>query len=209
MKSDQKTLAGFVEELASKSPIPGGGGAAALVGALGVALGSMVCNLTVGKKKYAEHETRLHEILVEATSLQQALIAMIDEDAEHFLPLSRAYGLPQGTEAEKTKREQVLEQALKDACSVPARIVEVCRKAIDLHAAIVDRGSRLVISDVGCGVQFLKAALICGELNVTVNLAMIKDKVFVQRMRETVHRQVEEGKIVADRVYASVESALA
>ena len=209
MKYNQKTIAEFVEDLSSKAPVPGGGGAAALIGALGVALGTMVCNLTFGKKKYAEHEARLHEIVTEAGQLQQALMAMIDEDAEHFLPLSQAYGMPQTTEVEKLERGRVLEQALKDACVVPARIVAVCRDALDLHAAIVDRGSRLVISDVGCGVQFLKAALICGELNVMVNLGMIKDAAFVAHIREEVRRQVEEGKAIADLVYSKVELALA
>ncbi|MBU6461059.1 MAG: cyclodeaminase/cyclohydrolase family protein [Proteobacteria bacterium] len=208
MTYSEKSLNQFANDLASKAPVPGGGGAAALVAALGVALGSMVCNLTFGKKKYAEHEPKLREIVAEATRLQQALMSMIDEDAQHFLPLSRAYGMPQSNEAEKAEKARVLEQALKEACSVPMRIVAVCREAIDLHADIVDRGSRLVLSDVGCGIQLLKAALICGELNVMVNLGLIQDDVFVVQVRETVHRQVEAGKMMADRVYSRVESLL-
>ena len=97
MKISEKTCVEFVNLLASKSAVPGGGGAAALVGAIGMALGSMVCNLTIGKKKYAEYEDSVKEILVKAGEIEEKLLSMIDEDANNFLPLSKAYGLPTST----------------------------------------------------------------------------------------------------------------
>jgi formiminotetrahydrofolate cyclodeaminase len=204
-----KSCVAFTEALASRNPVPGGGGAAALVGALGVACGTMVANLTIGKKKYAEHEARLKELVQEGEALQQRLLAMVDEDAEHFIPLSKAYGLPQTTDAEKAHRAQVLEEALKVACQVPIEIVRYCHKAIQVQADLVDRGSRLVISDVGCGVQLLKAALNCGELNVRINMGMIKDQEFVAQVQSEMQVLVSEGGRVADEVYRKVEQAIA
>ena len=106
MKISEKTCVEFVNLLASKSAVPGGGGAAALVGAIGMALGSMVCNLTIGKKKYAEYEDSVKEILVKAGEIEEKLLSMIDEDANNFLPLSKAYGLPTSTEEEKKIKEE-------------------------------------------------------------------------------------------------------
>ena len=113
MKISEKTCVEFVNLLASKSAVPGGGGAAALVGAIGMALGSMVCNLTIGKKKYAEYEDSVKEILVKAGEIEEKLLSMIDEDANNFLPLSKAYGLPTSTEEEKKIKEETMENALK------------------------------------------------------------------------------------------------
>lgn len=204
-----KSCVAFTEALASRNPVPGGGGAAALVGALGVACGTMVANLTIGKKKYAEHEERLKELVKEGEALQQRLLAMVDEDAEHFIPLSKAYGLPQTTDAEKAQRAQVLEEALKVACQVPVEIVRYCNKAIKVQADLVDRGSRLVISDVGCGVQLLKAALKCGELNVLINMGMIQDQAYVAQVKSDIQALVSEGVRIADEVYRKVEQAIA
>lgn len=204
-----KSCVAFTEALASRNPVPGGGGAAALAGALGVACGTMVANLTIGKKKYAEHEERLKELVKEGEALQQRLLAMVDEDAEHFIPLSKAYGLPQTTDAEKAHRAQVLEDALKVACQVPVEIVRYCNKAIQVQADLVDRGSRLVISDVGCGVQLLKAALKCGELNVLINMGMIQDQAYVAQVKSEIQALVSEGVRIADEVYRKVEQAIA
>ena len=116
-KIAEKSCIGFVDVLASKAPVPGGGGAAALVGAIGMALGSMVCNLTTGKKKYAQYEEAIQEILVKAGKLQEELLSMIDKDAEGFYPLSKAYGLPTSTEEEKQYKAETMEKCLKVACA--------------------------------------------------------------------------------------------
>ncbi|WP_213975235.1 cyclodeaminase/cyclohydrolase family protein [Tepidanaerobacter acetatoxydans] len=208
MKLADKTCNEFVNELASKSPVPGGGGAAALVGAIGVALSSMVCNLTTGKKKYAQFEDDIQDILKKAQELQNSLMQMIDEDAENFLPLSKAYGMPKGTEQERKLKEETLEKALKQACEVPIKIVKACYDAIKLHAELVDKGSRLAISDVGVGVQCLRAAIISGQLNIVININSIKDSVYVDRIKKEVMPLVKEGVNLADEVYEKVEQIL-
>ncbi|WP_276702291.1 cyclodeaminase/cyclohydrolase family protein [Romboutsia ilealis] len=208
MKISEKTCIEFVNVLASKSAVPGGGGAAALVGAIGMALGSMVCNLTIGKKKYDEYEESVNEILVKAREIEKKLLSMIDKDAKNFLPLSKAYGLPNSTEEEKKIKEDIMENALKVACEVPIDIVRVCFDAIKLHEDLVDKGSKLAISDVGVGVQCLRAAILSGQLNVVININSIKDMEYVEAIRKEVNSLVEEGVKICDEVYAKVEKAL-
>lgn len=208
MRISEKTCVDFVDVLASKSAVPGGGGAAALTGAIGIALGSMVCNLTIGKKKYAEYEESVKSILEKARELEKDLINMIDEDAECFLPLSKAYGLPNSTEEEKKIKAETMENALKTACEVPIKIVKVCYEAIKLHEDLVDKGSRLAISDVGVGVQCLRAAILSGQLNVVININSIKDEDYVNEVRSEVNKLVEDGVRICDEVYKKVEVAL-
>lgn len=208
MRISEKTCVDFVDVLASKSAVPGGGGAAALTGAIGIALGSMVCNLTIGKKKYAEYEESVKSILEKARELEKDLINMIDEDAECFLPLSKAYGLPSSTEEEKKIKADTMENALKKACEVPIKIVKVCYEAIKLHEDLVDKGSRLAISDVGVGVQCLRAAILSGQLNVIININSIKDEEYVKSVRDEVNNLVENGVRICDEVYKKVENEL-
>lgn len=208
MRISEKTCEDFVDVLASKSAVPGGGGAAALTGAIGIALGSMVCNLTIGKKKYAEHEESVKSILEKARSLEKDLIGMIDEDAECFLPLSKAYGLPSSTDEEKKIKSETMENALKKACEVPIKIVKACYESIKLHEDLVDKGSRLAISDIGVGVQCLRAAILSGQLNVLININSIKDEKYVNEVRNEINSLVEEGVKICDEVYLKVEKAL-
>lgn len=208
MKIAEKTCVEFVDVLASKSAVPGGGGAAALVGAIGMALGSMVCNLTIGKKKYAEYEESVKDILNKAGKIEKELLEMIDKDAECFLPLSKAYGLPKSTEEEIRIKEETMEKALKVACEVPISIVRVCFEAIKLHEDLVDKGSKLAISDVGVGVQCLRAAILSGQLNVVININSIKDEEYVSKVKNEVDELVKEGVRICDEVYAKVEIAL-
>jgi methenyltetrahydrofolate cyclohydrolase len=208
MKISEKTCIDFVDVLASKSAVPGGGGAAALTGAIGIALGSMVCNLTIGKKKYAEYEESVKSILEKARELEKDLLNMIDEDAECFLPLSKAYGLPSSTDEEKKIKAETMESALKTACEVPIKIVKVCFEAIKLHEDLVDKGSRLAISDVGVGVQCLRAAILSGQLNVIININSIKDEEYVKSVRDEVNSLVENGVRICDEVYNKVLTEL-
>lgn len=208
MSISEKSCVEFVEVLASKAAVPGGGGAAALVGAIGMALGSMVCNLTIGKKKYAEYEDSVKSILEKAGKLEKDLLSMIDQDAECFLPLSKAYGLPTNTDEEKQFKAETMERALKVACEVPINIVRASYEAIKLHEDLVDKGSRLAISDVGVGVQCLRAAILSGQLNVVININSIKDQEYVEKVREEVNQLVEDGVRICDEVYSKVEIAL-
>lgn len=208
MSISEKSCVEFVEVLASKSAVPGGGGAAALVGAIGMALGSMVCNLTIGKKKYAQYEDSVKSTLEKAGKLEKDLLSMIDQDAECFLPLSKAYGLPTNTDEEKQVKAETMEKALKVACQVPIDIVRVCYDAIKLHEDLVDKGSKLAISDVGVGVQCLRAAILSGQLNVVININSIKDQEYVEKVRNEVNKLVEDGVKICDEVYSKVEIAL-
>lgn len=208
MKLADKTCMDFTEVLASKEPVPGGGGAAALVGAIGTALGSMVCNLTIGKKKYAQYEEEIKGILSEAGEIQRELLKMIDDDAENFLPLSKAYGMKKDTEEERKLKEETLEKALKQACEVPVSIVKKAYEAIKLHENLVNKCSKLAISDVGVGVQCLRAAIISAQLNVIININSIKDQNYVSKVKEETEKLVKEGIEIADEVYEEVLKSL-
>lgn len=198
----------FVDLLSSKAAVPGGGGAAALVGSIGTALAGMVCNLTSGKKKYAQYQEDIERIVEKTKKLQEELLEMVDEDAENFLPLSKAYSLPANSEEEKAEKERVMQEALKKACHVPLEIVRTCFEAIKLHEELVDKGSRLAISDVGVGVQCLRSAIISGRLNVVININMITDAEYVRVVGEETDRLVKDGVRIADEVYDKVEKIL-
>lgn len=208
MKLADKTCTEFIEVLASKAAVPGGGGAAALTGAIGMALGSMVCNLTIGKKKFAEYEEKLNGILENCGKLQKELLKMIDADAECFLPLSKAYGMPKDTDEQKKLKEETLEKCLKEACQVPVSIVKLCFDCIKLHEDLVDNCSALAISDVGVGVQCLRAAIISAQLNVIININSIKDTEYVDKVKKETEPLVQDGIKISDEVYEKVVKAL-
>ena len=208
MKLADKSCTDFVEVLASKAATPGGGGGSAIVGAIGMALGGMVCNLTIGKKKYAQYDEKVKGILKRAYELQAELLKMVDADAECFLPLSKAYGMPKDTEEQKKIKAETLEKCLKKACGVPVSIVKQAYEAIKLHEALVDNCSKLAISDVGVGVQCLRAAIVGAQLNVMININSIKDAEYVKKVKEETEPLVEEGIKIADKVYEKVVSAL-
>ena len=207
-KIAQKSCVDFIEVLASKAAVPGGGGAAALAGAIGMALGSMVCNLTTGKKKYAQYEEAIQDILGKAAKLEEELLSMIDKDAEGFFPLSKAYGLPTTTEEEKQYKEETMEKCLKVACEVPMNIVRLCYDSIKLHEELVDKGSKLAISDVGCGVQCLRAAILSGQLNVIINVNSMKDREYAEKIEKECNQLVDDGVKICDEVYEKVLVAL-
>lgn len=188
----------FLEALASKAPVPGGGGAAAFGGALGMALSNMVGNLTVGKKKYAEVEDEVKELIAKGDKVIAELKALVDEDAAVFEPLSKAYGLPKDTLEQIAYKEEVLEKCSKDACDGPMKIMRKCYEGIKIHERMGQIGTNLAISDVGCGVVFLKAALISGMLNVVINLNTIKDQEYVRKNRAEMEQLLTDGSKIAD-----------
>ena len=199
----------FIDETYSKAPVPGGGGVAALVGSIGTALAGMVGNLTTGKKKYAEYEEDIQRILKDAKELQDELLSQIDKDAENFYPLSQCYGMKAETEEEKAEKEEKMQACLKVAISAPIEIVKLSYRAIKLHEELCTKGSKLAVSDVGCGVVCLKAALLSGWLNVMINLKSINDEDFVKSVEQELLPLVEEGETLADKIYADVKSQLA
>jgi len=193
-----KSCKDFLDVLASKEAVPGGGGAAAAGGAIGMALSNMVGNLTVGKKKYADVEDEVKELLDKGYKVLTELETLVDRDAEVFEPLSKAYGMPKDTPEQIAAKEEALEKYSKEACSVPMEIMRKSYEGIKIHERMGQIGSMLAISDVGCGVVFLKSALVSGMLNVVINLNTIKDQEFVKSTREEMDRLLSEGSKVAD-----------
>ena len=187
----------FTDALASKAPVPGGGGASALVGAVGMALGNMVGNLTIGKKKYADVEAEIIEIMQKAAALQRELLSLVEKDAEAFEPLSVAYGISKDDSA----RAEVMENALKVACTVPLEIMEKCCAAIELHTALSTRGSALALSDVGVGVICCKAALKGAGLNVYINTRSMADRAYAQAMEAKADEMLAKYTKLADETY--------
>ena len=194
----------FVEVLASKAPVPGGGGASALVGAIGTALGNMVGSLTVGKKKYADVEEEMWELKAKSDKLQPELLRLIERDAEVFEPLSKAYGMPRATEEEKAEKARVMEIVLKDACSVPMEIMEKCCEAIDIIVEFAAKGSALAISDAGVGVAFCKAALKGASLNVYINTKSMQNREYAEELNAKCDAMLEKYTKIADEVFDSV-----
>ena len=184
MECTKGSCEAFVEVLASKAPVPGGGGASSLVGAIGTALGNMVGSLTLGKKKYADVQDDIIALKAKADALQMELLDLVQKDAEMFEPLSKAYGLPKETEEQKAEKARIMEAALKDACSVPLLIMEKCCEAIELHKEFAAKGSALAISDVGVGVACCRAALLGASLNVFINTKSMTDKAYAAEINE-------------------------
>ncbi|MCF0120822.1 MAG: cyclodeaminase/cyclohydrolase family protein [Oscillospiraceae bacterium] len=194
----------FTDVLASKAAVPGGGGASALVGAVGVALGSMVGNLTLGKKKYAEFEQDILAAMEKAEAIRAELLHLMDEDAVVFEPLSKAYGIPK----DDPNRAEIMENALKAACSVPMDIMRTVCKAIDLHAEFAKKGSALAISDVGVGVACCKAALQGASLNVFINTKSMTDKAYAADIEKEADEMLTKYCAMADEIYAAVVGRL-
>lgn len=204
----KKSCEEFIEVLASKEPVPGGGGAAALMGAVGMALGNMVGNLTVGKEKYKDAEKEVYEIMEKARNLQDHLLKLVDEDAEVFKDVAAAYKMPKETKEQKKQKEEAMQKALKKACSVPLDIMKSASEAIKLQRRLADIGSKLAISDVGVGTYCLKAALLSGRLNVLINLNGITDKDFVKKTSEEMELLVKQSIEIADETNKIVEQKL-
>lgn len=194
----------FTSELASKKPVPGGGGAAALAGALGVALNSMVANFSKGKKKFIGFEKQHEEILEKGEKLAQKLLTAIEKDAENFEPLSKAYVMPSGTEEEKRIKNEVMQNCLKAANEAPLETLRLVYEGILLHEELIDISSKTIISDIGVGVQLLKAALNSAYLNVLININSISDQEYVNKNKEMVEELLKDGNVKADKIYEKV-----
>ena len=198
----QKSCREFVSLLASDAPAPGGGGAAALAGALGTALGHMVGSLTVGKKKYADVEEEIKALMVRCEALQQELLDQVPADAEGFLPLARAYGIPKDDPA----RARVLEEATVTACQVPMRIMALCRDSLEVIAVLAQKGSRLAVSDAGCAAVLVKAALQAASLKVFINTKTLRDRALAQEMNQTCLGLLEVCGRQADEIFETVKN---
>jgi formiminotetrahydrofolate cyclodeaminase len=198
----------FVGVLSSKEPVPGGGGASALVGALGTALGSMVANLTAGKKKYEQYQEAIQEIIHKAGSLQKDLLDLAEEDAAVFEPLSQAYSMLQETEEQKREKSSVMEAALKKASRVPIEIMRKCCEAISLHEELAVKGTAIAISDVGVGALFCKAALMGAHITVLINTRSMKDAEYAKKLEDEAESMTKEYGKLADDIAERVKQRL-
>lgn len=198
----------FVEILATKAPVPGGGGASALVGALGTALGNMVGSLTVGKKKYADVEADIIALKEKADALQKDFLRLVEEDAKVFEPLSKAYGMPKDTEEEKAEKARVMEIVLKDACSVPMEIMRKCCEAIDIIEEFAAKGSVIALSDAGVGAAFCKAALYGASLNVFINTKSMANREYAESLNKEAEEMMAVYGAKADAVFEGVNARL-
>ena len=192
----------FVSVLASDAPAPGGGGAAALVGAIGTALGNMVGSLTVGKKKYADVQDEIIELKAKCDALQKELLDQVEADEVNFLPLAKAYGIPK----DDPNRDKIMEEATIIACSTPMKIMELSCQAIEYIAVFAAKGSRLAVSDAGCGAVCCKAALQAASLNVFINTKTLKNREVAEEMNAKCLNMLAEYGRIADEIFESVKA---
>ena len=202
--TEEKKICEYLEVLSSKAPVPGGGGASALAGALGNALGQMVVNLTVGKKKYAEVEEEMQEYLERLKTMQQEFLHLSDRDAEVFAPLAECYRLPSATPEEKKHKETVMEEKLLDASMVPVEIMEKALELLEILDVLADKGSRMAVSDVGVAVQFTRTALLGAVMNVYINTKSMKNREKAEEINQNAKRMIKIGISQADEIYEKV-----
>ena len=204
-KMMDKTCAEFADALAAKASVPGGGGAAAYVGALAVALCSMVGNFTTGKKKYAAYEDDVQRMLAEGEQVRVRLLELVEEDAAAFYPLSQAYGIPK----EDPSRAEVLEKCTKDALAGPLEMMRQVAKAIELLEEMNVKGSRMLVSDVGCGAACAAAAMQAAAMNVFINTKGLQDRDYAVRVEaeaDALLAYVPRAQKVADEVVAGIRA---
>ena len=198
----------FIEMLSSKAPVPGGGGAASLVGALAGALGMMVANLTVGKKTYADVEEEVLQVREKLEVLRNQLIDYVDKDAEAFEPLAKAYSLPKETEEGKAYKEEVMEEALYRASIVPLESMKIIVRVIELLKVLEEKGSKMALSDVGVGILFARAAVESASLNVFINTKSMKNRKEAETLNEQANNIIQKAKDLEGQIYGSVLARL-
>ncbi len=198
----------FLEELSSKAPIPGGGGASAMGGAIGNGLGQMVANLTLGKKKYAQWEEEISRLLVRMQELQVRFMELAAEDERVFAPLAEAYRMPAGTEEEKACKERVMEERLLAASLVPLQVMDAGMEMLDILRILEEKGSVMAVSDVGVAVQFIRTAVTGAAMNVYINTGSMKDRKRAEELNLRADGLVRKGTEEADLIYGRVLARL-
>ena len=207
-KIKETAIEQFLDALASSGATPGGGSAAAIIGAMGAALVSMVCNLTIGKKKYADVEAEMKTVRGKAEALRHKLTGMIEDDVKAFDAVMGAYGLPKETDADKAARDKAIQAALKQATEVPMRCCHAAREVIDLAAVASEKGNVNVISDAGVAVLAAYAALRSAALNVFTNAKMITDKTFAEAKLKELNGLLAGAEGATEKAYGVVKGKL-
>ena len=198
------TLNGFIKELASGSPVPGGGGASALIGAIGVSLCSMAANLASGRKKYAEYQPEIDDILSRAGASIDRLLEYIKTDAELFGPLSKAYSIPK----DDPDRDEIFENALIGACSVPMMILKEISDVIDIIESLSVKGPKLAISDVGVAASACRCAMESAAMNVYINTKLMKNTNHAKKINAEAEIMLENGVVKCDEIYKKIADEL-
>ncbi len=198
----------FLKELASDSPAPGGGSVSALAGSLGGALAGMVAQLTLGKEKYAQREADMREALEKARGLQKKLQEKVDEDTEAFNGVMAAFRMPKGTEAEKEKRQEAIQSAMRHAATVPLGVAEACLEVMQLCRLMVANGNPNALSDGGVGALMAEAGVMGALFNVEINLGSIKDEGFVAVMRGKARELEMKAATLREEVIRDVKAKL-
>lgn len=199
------TITEFDDALASNAPAPGGGGAAALAGALAAALGSMVCSLTAGKKSYAQYEEDNQKALQHLEAARKHLLTLIDEDARAFAPLQKYLSLPK----DDPERKAHMDAALRVACYVPTDVLYTCEDVAGLLASLAEKGLRGAISDIGVGLELCRAAMRASRINILINAAAMPDEVFGMTLRRECEIVLGRCEPVIDAALERVEARIA
>ena len=198
----------YIKELGSKAPVPGGGGASAVAGALSAALSSMVCNLTVGKKSYISVEDDVKKILEDMNKHMESFIKLSDKDAEVFYPLSQAYGFKPQNDEEKKMHEENMEKLLFDAAMVPLDIMKEAYSMLVAVDFLAKKGSKLAVSDAGVAVSMLRSAVCGAMMNVVINVKYMKNREKVQNLMDEASEILENTMNKADIIYREVLEVL-
>ena len=198
----------FLTALASSAPAPGGGGGAATAGALAAALASMVCNLTIGKEKFAAQECEVKALLQEAEQVRQDLLALVEDDAAVFNSFMACYKLPKTTDAEKAARTAAIRKAAKQAAEVPLAIARASYKVLQLAHRLVIIGNPGVITDGACSALLARAALRCAEYNVRINLGLTKDEAYNEQVAAELNKLLKTAEELEEQALAVTDKAL-
>ncbi|MBE7058579.1 MAG: cyclodeaminase/cyclohydrolase family protein [Ruminococcaceae bacterium] len=198
------TINQFLESLSSEAPVPGGGGASALMGGLSAALCSMVASLTTGKKKYAEYQSDIERMLTDTAQLRSDMQVLIEKDAEVFEPLSKAYSIPK----DDPNRAEILEEALRVACSAPLEIMKTACKIVPVLEELTVKGSKIALSDVGVAAVACQAAIQGGVLNVYINTKLMQDREYAKKINNEAEQICKEFIGRCEKVYKLVETHL-
>lgn len=203
-----QTVAAFSDELASNSPAPGGGSIAALAGTLGAGLTSMVCRLTVGKKKYADVQEEMHSVLAQSEDLRAQLTVLIDKDTDAFTGVMDAFGLPKESDEQRSARTAAIQHAMKEAVRVPLEVMNLCVGAITLTAVTAAKGNANSITDAGVAALMIEAACRGAELNVKINLGTISDAEFCAEVSSAMTAYHNDVARTAQEILARIDAAL-
>ena len=202
------SIKGFLSETASSSPAPGGGSVAALSGALGTALSSMVCNLTIGKEKYKDAEEEIKEVLAKSEKLRKELTILIDEDTEAFNDVIKAFRMPKETDEQKKKRSNAIQEGYKTAAQVPLKTAQTCTKILDIAKVLAEKGNQNSITDAAVSALMAKAGVESAILNVRINLGSIKDEAFVGKISKELSELEKSTKRKTEDILKIVEKAM-